>query len=245
MDTVLSSSVSALKVPTLHSTTSSRELTHLKTNNTASYSSNNLLYTKPNNSSSISNKTASKHVTTQTFLSSSLSSSPPLSSSPSLSPSPSALHRNPATGYAVALLDIAQHSNSVDLVGKDVERLLKLLRNKRIRGLLSDHALGEREKGQVVKDVLVGKGGFNKHLVRLVTMLVGKSKSGIVKRVLEEFERIYDEMLGTQVVLISSAKRMKEDEIFGIAKRVQKISGALRVKVKNLVHEDSLSFVHV
>ena len=78
--------------------------------------------------------------------------------------------------------------------------------------------------------------------MRLVKMLVEKNKVGLVKQVLEEFERVYDEMLGTQVVLISSSKKIEEDRMFGIAKRVQRITGAFKVKVRNLVRHNSLSF---
>ena len=95
--------------------------------------------------------------------------------------------------------------------------------------------------GQVIGEV-VKKWRFNRHLVSLVKMLIEKNKVGIVKEVLEEFERIYDELSGTQVVLVSSATKMGEDEMVGIAKRVQKLSGAMKVKVRNLVYESLPSF---
>lgn len=123
-----------------------------------------------------------------------------------------------------------------------MERLLKLVRDKRVQAVLGSRSVGDKEKGQVVKD-LAEKGGFrSRHLVRLVKMLVEKNKVGLVKQVLEEFERVYDEMLGTRVVLISSSKKIEEDWMFGIAKRVQRITGAFKVKVRNLVRHNSLSF---
>lgn len=101
--------------------------------------------------------------------------------------------------------------------------------------------MSEKDKGQVIGEV-VKKGRFNRHLMSLVKMLIQKNKVGIVKEVLEEFERIHDELSGTQVVLVSSATKMEEDELFGIAKRVQKLSGAAKVKVRNLVHDSLPSF---
>ncbi|EXB83857.1 ATP synthase delta chain [Morus notabilis] len=230
----LSSSVSTLKVPTLHSTTSRHELlTHFKTT-----PSKNLPY-----SSLLPNKTPT-FTTQNPFTPSSFSSTSPTRSltAPSPSPRPPIHHRNPATGYAAALLDVAQANNSVDSVGRDVERLLNLMRNKRVEAVLGSAFVGEKEKGQVVKD-LAEKGRFSRHLVRLVKMLVDKKKDvGIIRQVLEEFERVYDQMLRTQVVLVSSAKKIEENNMFWIAKRVQTLTGALKVKVRNLVRHNSLSF---
>lgn len=61
----------------------------------------------------------------------------------------------------------------------------------------------------------------------------------MVSEVLEEFERIYDELSGesTQVVWISSEKKIGEDRLFRIAKRVQELSGAVKVKLRNLVKD--------
>ncbi|PON75458.1 ATPase, OSCP/delta subunit [Parasponia andersonii] len=194
MDT-LSSSVSTLKVPTLHSistTTSSRELNHFKSYTT------NTPYTP--------NLTPHTHLfsstTTTTKPINSISSTKPTSFTipifPSPPPSP-ATHRSPAAGYAAALFDVAQLNNSVDLMGKDVERLSKLLRSNRVRVVLSDPFLGEEEKGRVVKG-LAEKGRFNRHLVCLVKILVGRKKVGALSQVLDVFERVYDAVLGTQVV---------------------------------------------
>ncbi|PQQ21707.1 ATP synthase delta chain chloroplastic [Prunus yedoensis var. nudiflora] len=210
MDT-LSSSVSTLKIPTLLSSTSSRELHQFNPQSPRTHKlppqSHLHSTTKPN---LISNKTPSfshKLVplsSTPSFLNSSATLS--LNSSSS-----SDLHRKPATGYAAALLDIAQCNNSVHLVEKDIQRFLKLLHNKLVQAALANPFVGEKEKGQVV-NLVAEKGRFNRHLVGLVKMLVRKNKVGIVKEVLEEFQRIYNELSGT-------AK-----------------------KVKNLVHESLLSF---
>lgn len=86
------------------------------------------------------------------------------------------------------------------------------------------------------------KGMFNRHLVGLVKMLVRKNKGGLIEQVLEEFQRIYDELSGTEVVLVSSAKKMEEDQLYGIAKSLRTLTGAFKVKVRNFVRDDSLSF---
>ncbi|KAK4267038.1 hypothetical protein QN277_023880 [Acacia crassicarpa] len=209
MDT-FSSSVSTLKVPSLPCT--HRDVYHFKT---APCSSPKLpqqphahfFSSKPN----FTPKT--KPFSHKVFNSPVFSSS---SSSTASSKNP-IFYRNPATGYAAAVIDIAQNSDSLHQVQRDVQRLLGFLKNVNF------------EESAMARAVLE-QGRFHKHLVVLVKMLLKKNKIGIVKQVLEEFERIYDELCGTQVVLVSSATKMEEDQLFGIAENVHKISGALKVK---------------
>lgn len=111
-----------------------------------------------------------------------------------------------------------------------------MLKNEQIRAIFADPFVGEKEKGQIVKEV-VKKGKVNRYLAGLLRMLIERNKLGMVNDVLVEFERIYDEMIGTRVVFVSSMKKMEEDELFVIAKRVQKLSGAAKVKIKNFVDD--------
>ncbi|KAF8413374.1 hypothetical protein HHK36_001355 [Tetracentron sinense] len=229
----LSSSVSSLKVPGLHSTPP-RELYTFKPPHTSNLPPYSLLST--NKPSSVTNKPTSSF-THKNFT----SPFPSSSQTPSLkSPSP-VVHRKPASGYAAALLDTAQCNNSLEAVERDVRRFSRLLRNQPLRAVMTGPLMEDKIKGEVMKKV-AEKGKFHKYLVVLLKMLVEKKKVGMVSEVLEEFERIYDEMSGTRVVLVSSGRKMEEDQLFGIAKRVQKLSGALKVKVRHLIDESLPSF---
>lgn len=97
-------------------------------------------------------------------------------------------------------------------------------------------------QGAKFQSPAVEQGNFHRHVVALLKMLLKKNKVGIVKEVLQEFERIYDRLCGTQMVLVSSKTKMREDQLFGIAKSVHQLSGAVRVKVRNLVQESMPSF---
>ncbi|KAL4368098.1 hypothetical protein GQ457_05G001000 [Hibiscus cannabinus] len=232
----LSSSVSTLRTTNFNSTP--RELHHLKTPNRPCQ----LPPAPPSPLCSLSFSTTTTTKTTP-FSAHQSTFSPHKSltslGSPHLTPSPAHIHRNPATGYAAALLDIAQCNGSVDSVQHDVQKFARLLRNSQIQALLNDPFLGYEEKGEAVKE-LARKGKFNKHLVSLLKLLVEKNKLEMVSEVLDEFERIYDGLIDTKLVWISSEKMIGEDRLFKIAKRVQEISGAAKVKVKNLV-ADKLS----
>ncbi|KAJ8541913.1 hypothetical protein K7X08_016779 [Anisodus acutangulus] len=154
-------------------------------------------------------------------------------------------HTRASSGYATALIDIGKCNNSLENLEKDVRRLSRWLRNEHIRAIMTDPFVENKEKGYVLEEIL-SKGKFNKHLVGVVNMLVEKKKLEIVGEVLMEFERIYDQLCGTQVVLVSSEVKMERDKVWGLAKKVQELSGAEKVKIKviNLVDDKkrSLSF---
>lgn len=112
--------------------------------------------------------------------------------------------------------------------------MLKLLQSEQAQAVLANPLVGEKNKGQLVKE-LAKKGKMNRLLVRLLKMLINRNKVTMVSEVLMEFLRIYDELSGTKVVLVSSKKKMEEGELFGIARTVQKLSGAVKVKIMNLI----------
>ncbi|XP_031738905.1 ATP synthase delta chain, chloroplastic [Cucumis sativus] len=143
-------------------------------------------------------------------------------------------HRSPSR-YAAALLDASQSTGTIHSVAKDVGRFSKLLRGKRIGRVLNDPLVGDEEKGRLVKEIAV-KGGFERQVVKLTKMLIEKSKLSILTEVFSEFERVYDELCGTEVVMVSSSKKMEEEELIGIAKNVQRLSGAIKVKVRSFIH---------
>ncbi|XP_055830009.1 ATP synthase subunit delta, chloroplastic-like [Solanum dulcamara] len=234
MDT-LSSSVSSLTVPNLRRY--SADFYHFKNpyTTTSSSSSPHFNFPKP---TSISNKTnyfTHKKTTNFPFLS---KNAPPKQ--------PFSKHQTPHTrsssGYAAALIDIANRNNSLEKLDKDVRRLSRWLRNDQLRVVMTDPFVGNQEKRYVLKEIL-SKGNFNKHLVGVVKLLMEKNKLGIVDEVLMEFERIYDQLCGTQVVLVSSEVKLEKDKVFGIAKKVQQLSGAekMKVKVRNLVDDQKRS----
>ncbi|KAK6789921.1 hypothetical protein RDI58_013721 [Solanum bulbocastanum] len=227
MDT-LSTSVSSLKVSNLRRY--SADFHHFKNPYTTSSSSSpHFNFPKP---TSISNKTNSfthKKTTNFPFLSKTPSPKQPFSKHQTA-------HTRASSGYAAALIDIANCNNSLEKLDKDVRRLSRWLRNDHLRVLMTDPFVGNQEKRYALKEIL-SKGNFNKHLVGVVKLLVEKNELGIVGEVLMEVERIYDQLCGTQVVLVSSEVKLEKDKVFGIAKKVQELSGAERVKVKvrNLV----------
>ncbi|XP_011094219.1 uncharacterized protein LOC105173971 [Sesamum indicum] len=231
MDT-LSGSVSTFNIPSLHPKSH-----HLK-----SHLSHLIASTSTPKTPKVSNKATifTAHNNFIPPLVNSSQSALPLKQS---SKQPESHHKASSTGYAVALLDVARCNNVLEVVERDVKRLSKWLCNDQLRAIVLVNPCVE--KGEILKEI-VKKGKFHKYLVKLVKLLVEKNKVEMLSEVLMEFGRFYDDVSGSansQVVFVSCGEKIEENEILGIARTVQKLSGAAKVKVRQLVGElPSISF---
>ncbi|XXG67163.1 hypothetical protein AAC387_Pa06g0570 [Persea americana] len=223
----LSTSVPSLRVASLPSTALEQNHHLPRPPTTTKIIPQSHLSNKPNSSFSLPTKPTPPSFTRKIPHLSSLSPSPISSLKPTKH-----FHLTASSGYAAALLDISRCNNDVEAVERDVRRFSGLLCNGVFKGLLEDSTVGMERKWEVLKEV-----GLHRHVVVLLKMMVEKGKVGLVWEVLEEFKRMCDEVRGTREVLVSSAKKMGEGELLGIAKKVQKISGAMKVKVRHVVDE--------
>ncbi|KAL6005665.1 hypothetical protein ACLOJK_006236 [Asimina triloba] len=172
-----------------------------------------------------------------------------LSQPPSHGPplkSPSLFHRTSAaaSGYAAALLDVARCNDNVAAVVKDVRAISKLLRSRVLRSFMADATVEDGKKGEVLEEVAL-RAGSTKHVTVLMKMLGEKRKVGLVGEVLEEFERMYDEWCGMMSVLVFSKEKMEREQLKGIAKQAQMVSGLTthKVRVRNVAGESLPNFV--
>ncbi|MED6197153.1 hypothetical protein PIB30_054025 [Stylosanthes scabra] len=142
---------------------------------------------------SITPKTSTrKSCSSSTFLSLSASSSSSHLQPCSSSSSSPTFHSKPATGYAAAIIEVAQRTKCLHAVHRDVQRLLRFLQssnNNNDKG-------GEAAATMIMKKVAEFQ--IQRHVAALLRMLMKKGKVGIVGEVLEEFERIYVELCGIQ-----------------------------------------------
>lgn len=97
-------------------------------------------------------------------------------------------------------MDKAICENTLESVRRDVRRLSRLLNNEQIQGVLREPLMCEKEKGEIVKEVVKMK-KLDRGLRGLVKLLIERNKVGTVGEVLDEFGRIYDELNGLRVVV--------------------------------------------
>ncbi|XP_078430056.1 ATPase, F1 complex, OSCP/delta subunit protein [Wolffia australiana] len=114
-------------------------------------------------------------------------------------------HREAATGYAEALLDIAYCSGATTAMQMDVRRF-----RRGIQALIGDEQSGVETKALAMQR-LAEEGGFCRQLVTLVKMLVRKGKVGLVDKVMEEFDRINDELNGIRTPPFSLSETISSE----------------------------------
>lgn len=78
-----------------------------------------------------------------------------------------------------------------------------------MEAVLGDERVEGGKKGEVVRRVVESSGGVYAKLVVLVRMLVGKGKVGVVGEVMEEFERLWEELCGVSTERVSLVKDKK------------------------------------
>ncbi|KAL7121639.1 hypothetical protein ACP275_02G193000 [Erythranthe tilingii] len=246
MDT-LSGSVSSLKIPTAATTLrhKSHQLHHFNHHHHQNPAGHLIVSFKPpnnkttpafthNHNNNNNNLSTSNNLPYLNASSSSSScSSPPVAkqSGRSKAELESHVHKKASTGYAVALLDAARAQNVLELAKRDVKKLSKWLSNEQLSCIIESPYVEKKEKGEILKEIMK-RGKFNyKNLGKLVKLLVEKNKVEMVKDVLSEFQRMYDELSSInhdQVVLINPTGMKMEDNqiLLGI---IAKITGADKV----------------
>lgn len=139
-----------------------------------------------------------------------------------------------AGGYAKALADLAQESNDLEKANKDMESLSDLLNNKELYEFLVSPVVEEEKKKSILK-TLAEDAQFSDNTLSFLNILVEKKRIGLIKDVTKEFESIYNDITETQVATVTSAVKIEKPQLALIAKKIQSLSGAKNVRIKNVV----------
>lgn len=139
-----------------------------------------------------------------------------------------------AGGYAKALAELAQESNDLEKANKDMESLSELLNNKELYEFLVSPVVEEEKKKSILK-TLAEDAQFSDNTLSFLNILVEKKRIGLIKDVTKEFESIYNDISETQVATVTSAVKIEKPQLALIAKKIQSLSGAKNVRIKNVV----------
>ncbi|KAJ4775276.1 ATP synthase delta chain [Rhynchospora pubera] len=140
-------------------------------------------------------------------------------------------HHRAATGYAAALADAACRAGTLAAADVDMRRLVR-----RVRGVVFDPAVKETEKADMVLRA-TRSDGYEKHVVALIRLLAKKGKLGLLEEVMTEFSKICYELRGTKLVMVGLSKRRGDGAEFeGVAREMQRTTGASRVKVRHILY---------
>ncbi|KAL2634430.1 hypothetical protein R1flu_005909 [Riccia fluitans] len=139
---------------------------------------------------------------------------------------------NAATGYAGALAEIAQESNILDAVYRDVEILADLLKNQEVFDFLTSPVVVLEKKKSILK-TFADDAKFHEYTLSFLNILVDKKRFNLIKDIVKEFFTIYYDLTETQIATVISAVKIEKAQLALIAKKIQSLSNAKNVRIKN------------
>jgi F-type H+-transporting ATPase subunit delta len=139
-----------------------------------------------------------------------------------------------AVGYASALAELAQGKDALETVNKDVERLADLLNNEELYDFLVSPVVEDEKKKSILK-TLAEDAGFTIDTLSFLYLLVDKKRMLLIKDITKEFETIFNESTDTQLATVTSAVKIEQSQLSLIAKKIQSMSQAKNVRIKNVV----------
>lgn len=139
-----------------------------------------------------------------------------------------------AAGYAAALLDVGKGTKSLEAIHTDLETLSAVVNSPEMQKFLSNPVLSDDKKKTVIKS-LASEGNFNPYTVNFLNVLVDKRRISSLRDIIAIFEELYCDATDTQVAIVTSAVKLENSQQALIAKKLQSMTGAKNIKLKNVI----------
>jgi F-type H+-transporting ATPase subunit delta len=150
-----------------------------------------------------------------------------------------------AEPYASALLNLSISTHNVDLVTIDINDLLKLFRsNKELKNYLTNPLHSKSSKKNVIKK-LVGPEPSNQNVMRLLMLLIDRSRVDIFEAVAEKYLKLVYDLAEIKIARIKSAFALNSDQEQEIVAQLKKRTGAKEIKIVNSIDKSLLGGLQV
>jgi F-type H+-transporting ATPase subunit delta len=120
------------------------------------------------------------------------------------------------------------------------EGVEELLNNKELYKFLVSPVIDGDKKKTILK-MLAEDAQFSNVTLSFLNLLVDKRRTELINKVVEEFKEIYNEITDTEVANVISAVKIEKPQLALIAKKIQSMSGAKNVRIKNIVDESLIA----
>jgi F-type H+-transporting ATPase subunit delta len=141
---------------------------------------------------------------------------------------------NAAGGYATALAELAQSSDNLEAIHKDIDGFGDILKNPEIHEFLVSPVVRDEKKKSILK-TLADDAKFHPYTLNFFYVLIDKKRFGLINDIVKEFSTIYYELTDTQLATVASAVKIEKAQLALIAKKIQTLSGAKNVRIKNVI----------
>jgi F-type H+-transporting ATPase subunit delta len=120
------------------------------------------------------------------------------------------------------------------------EGVEELLNNKELYKFLVSSVIDGDKKKTILK-TLAEDVQFSDVTLSFLNLLVDKRRTELINEVVKEFKEIYNEITDTEVANVISTVKIEKPQLALIAKKIQSMSGAKNVRIKNIVDESLIA----
>lgn len=142
-----------------------------------------------------------------------------------------ALRGAAARRYAQAIFDIAMEQNALDKWLNDLRALAGTLGSPQAVAALEDPSVTEETQRKVIND-LVPKDMNNPLALNLLYILVDRQRLGLLPRILETYQEMYNKAKGIVVADVVSAVPLDEAHQREVANQLSRIMGGKTVQLR-------------
>jgi F-type H+-transporting ATPase subunit delta len=163
-------------------------------------------------------------------------------------------HAKAARRYANALFDLARDEGKLDIVAADLQALGRLMAaSADLSGFLENYMIPLPRRIQILG--LLFEGRLDPLTFRFLVFVDEKRRIHLLRQIIEEFKRYYDEHQGVLHVRVTTARKLSDDQAGSLAARLQKkfnkridmhtqldasLLGGFRVQVGDRIHDYSI-----
>ncbi|KAJ7540408.1 hypothetical protein O6H91_10G013500 [Diphasiastrum complanatum] len=139
-----------------------------------------------------------------------------------------------AANYASALADFANSKKVLEAVSKDIETLSAFMQKKELYDFLANPVIVDDKKKSILK-ALADDARFQECTLNFLYLLVDTKRVDLIHEILKEFVKAYNNLTDTQVAIVTSAIAINSSQLSLIAKKIQSMSKAKNVRLKNVI----------
>ena len=129
-----------------------------------------------------------------------------------------------AQRYALALIDLAEESNQLDLVMKDLELIIEAYKSSRdLQLFLESPIIREEKKKQILREIFRGR--ISATTMKFLELLAEKNREGIVPDVVRQFRHLRNGRLGIVEAVVTSAVELTKTQRQDLERQLERYTG--------------------
>lgn len=142
--------------------------------------------------------------------------------------------------YASALADLAQSSNTLEATITDIEKVEQLFSDPDVLTFFVSPVVETEKKRQLLEEIAESY-ALPPHVANFLNVLVDAQRIEKFSDIIKEFEKVYNTLTNTELAVVSSVVKLQSDNLAQIAKKVQKLTGAKNVRIKNVIDQSLIA----